>query len=120
MAETNLPAELDKVGERLRLYAKALSGREILLAPRAAGAGRGAGWLTPRQDDKAIVIELPAKIDRFPAEKENFNWYKVILTHQAGHVEFGTFDFVFAKPARQFDDWRSHLDCGQTVNRGGR
>ena len=52
--------------------------------------------MTPRQDDgKAIVIELPAKIDRFPTEKENFDWYKVILTHQAGHVEFGTFDFVF-------------------------
>ena len=115
MAETNLPAELDKVGERLRLYAKALSGREIFLAPRAAGAGRGAGWLTPRQDDQAIVIELPAKIDRFPAEKDNFNWYKVILTHQAGHVEFGTFDFVFAKPARQFDDWRSHLVAGKPL-----
>ena len=116
MDETNLPAELDKVGERLRLYAKALSGREIFLAPRAASAGRGAGWLTPRQDDQAIVIELPAKIDRFPAEKDNFNWYKVILTHQAGHVEFGTLDFVFAKPARQFDDWRSHLVAGKQLN----
>ena len=115
MTETNIPAELDKVGERLRLYAKALSGREIHLAPRAAGAGRGAGWLTPHQDDRAIVIELPAKIDRFPAEKDNFNWYKVILTHQAGHVEFGTFDFVFAKPARQFDDWRSHLAAGKPL-----
>ena len=115
MAETNIPAELETVGERLRLYAKALSGREILLVPRAAGAGRGAGWLTPRQDDQAIVIELPAKIDRFPSEKDNFNWYKVILTHQAGHVEFGTFDFVFAKPARQFDDWRSHLPAAKPL-----
>lgn len=115
MTETNIAAELDKVGETLRLYAKALSGREIYLAPRAAGAGRGAGWLTPRQDGQAIVIELPAKIDRFPAGKDNFNWYKVILTHQAGHVEFGTFDFVFAKPARQFDDWRSHLAAGKPL-----
>lgn len=115
MAETNIPAELDKVGETLRLYAKALSGREIHLAPRASGGGRGAGWLMPDQDDHVIVIKLPAKIDRFPAEKDNFNWYKVILTHQTGHVEFGTFDFVFAKPARQFDDWRSHLAAGKPL-----
>ena len=115
MTETNIPAELEKFAERLRLYAKALSGREIHLAPRAARAGGGAGWRTPHQDDQVIVIELPAKIDRFPAEKDNFNWYKVILTHQAGHVEFGTFDFVFAKPARQFDDWRSQLAAGKPL-----
>ena len=36
MAEQNIAAELEKVGETLRLYAKALSGREIHLAPRGA------------------------------------------------------------------------------------
>ncbi len=49
------------------------------------------------------------KIDRFPAERENFEWYKVILTHQAGHLEFGTFNFAFERPSRPFRDWRQNL-----------
>ena len=55
------------------------------------------------------MIELPAKIDRFPTEKENFDWYKVVLTHQAGHVEFGTFDFRFDRRSVGFVDWRPRL-----------
>lgn len=109
MAEIHVAAELDRVAEVLRLYAKALCGREVHLAARGGSASRGAGWGTAQQDDGALVIKLPARIDRFDSEKENFHWYKVILTHQAGHLEFGTFDFEFAKPARQFDDWRGRL-----------
>ena len=100
MSTEHVPAELDKAGETLRLYAKALSGREIHLVPRGVSSLRGAGWITPVEDGKALTINLPAKIDRFPTEKENFDWYKVILTHQAGHFEFGTFDFRFGRPAR--------------------
>lgn len=109
MATEHIPAELDKVGEILRLYAKALSGREVHLVCRGAAATRGAGWMTPANDGKALIIELPAKIARFPTEKENFDWYKVVLTHQAGHVEFGTFDFRFDRRSVGFVDWRPRL-----------
>ncbi len=47
MSNESTPAELDKAGEILRLYAKALSGREIHLVPRGASSLRGAGWMTP-------------------------------------------------------------------------
>ena len=40
MTENNVPAELDKVGETLRLYAKALSGREIHLIPLGGTGAR--------------------------------------------------------------------------------
>jgi hypothetical protein len=109
MSENNVPAELDKVGEILRLYAKALSGREIHLIPLDGTGARGAGWQMPADEGKAIIIKLPARIDRFPTEKENFAWYKVILTHQAGHVEFGTFEFQFTRPSHGFEDWRPRL-----------
>ncbi len=109
MATEHIPAELDKVGEILRLYAKALSGREVHLVCRGAAATRGAGWMTPANDGKALIIELPAKIARFPTEKENFDWYKVVLTHQAGHAEFGTFDFRFDRRSVGFVDWRPRL-----------
>ena len=100
MATEHVAAELDKAGGILRLYAKALSGREIHLVPSGVSSPRGAGWMTPVENGRALSINLPAKIDRFPTEKENFDWYKVILTHQAGHFEFGTFDFTFGRPAR--------------------
>ena len=70
--------------------------------------------MTPADEGKAVVLRLPSKIDRFPTEKENFAWYKVILTHQAGHVEFGTFEFQFARASRHFDDWRPRLAHPQT------
>ena len=109
MSNDHISAELDKAGETLRLYAKALSGREIHLVARGASSLRGAGWVTPVSDGKALIISLPAKIDRFPTEKENFDWYKVVLTHQAGHFEFGSFDFKFDRASHCFDDWRPRL-----------
>lgn len=109
MSNEPIPAELDKVGETLRLYAKALSGRDVYLIPRDSSSLRGVGWITPALDGEALAISLPAKIDRFPTEKENFDWYKVVLTHQAGHFEFGTFDFRFDRPSTCFDDWRPRL-----------
>jgi hypothetical protein len=114
MTESRASVELEKVGEILRLYAKALSGREIHLVPRGGAGARGAGWMTPADEGKAVVLRLPSKIDRFPTEKENFAWYKVILTHQAGHVEFGTFEFQFARASRHYDDWRPRLAHPQT------
>src|SRR6266545_5773501 len=124
MAEDPSAVELDKVGEVLRLYTKALSGREIHLVASGAGGTRGAGWVTPSDEGKAVILKLPSKIDRLPSAKENFSWYKVILTHQAGHIEFGTSSFCFVRPSRRFADWRAHLarsrklgDAGGDVDR---
>ncbi|MBM2802418.1 MAG: hypothetical protein HW419_311 [Deltaproteobacteria bacterium] len=103
------PAELEKIGEVLRLYTKALSGHEIRLIPRGGASARGAGWATPSADGKAISLMLPAKIDRFPTQRENFAWYKVIVTHQAGHAEFGTFEFSMRRASQCFQDWRPSL-----------
>ena len=102
-------AELEKIGEVLRLYAKALTGREIRLIPRGGSSARGAGWVTPGNDVTTISLMLPSKIDRFPTPRENFDWYKVILTHQSGHAEFGTFQFLIDRPSRLFHDWRPAL-----------
>jgi von Willebrand factor type A domain len=118
MAERNSAASLDKVSEILRLYAKALSGRPIHLLSSAEHGPRGVGWQRPSEKGQAVIIKLPAKIDRFPTEKENFAWYKVILTHQAGHLEFGTFEFQFTRPSRRFDDWRSRLVQRKTFENG--
>jgi nitric oxide reductase NorD protein len=107
--QTTTAAELETCGEVLRLYAKALIGQEVRVIPRSGASARGAGWAMPTDDGKAISLTLPSKIDRFPSRRENFAWYKVILTHQAGHAEFGTFQFVLSRPSQLFEDWRPHL-----------
>ena len=117
MTTENNPAELENVTEILRLYSKALSGREIRIIPRGGSSPRGAGWVTPTFESEAVTVSLPQKIDHFPTEKENFDWYKVILTHQAGHVEFGTFSFKFDKPSRLFRDWRPNLSRNLSTER---
>ena len=116
VATEHIPAKLEKFGETLRLYAKALSGREIHLISRSGAGTRGSGWQMPADLGTAVVLKLPSKIDRFPTEAENFIWYKVLLTHQAGHIEFGTFGFQFARPSRYFHDWRSHLSRSRVLN----
>ena len=111
------PAELEKIGEVLRLYTKALTGHEVRLIPRGGASARGSGWVTPTHDGKAILVMLPAKIDRFPSERENFAWYKVILTHQSGHAEFGTFDFSMRRASQCFPDWRPSLAQNLSADR---
>jgi nitric oxide reductase NorD protein len=113
------PAELEKIGEVLRLYAKALTGHEIRLIPRGGSGGRGAGWMTPTDEGKAISLMLPSKIDRFPSQRENFDWYKVILTHQSGHAEFGTFQFALNRASRLFNDWRPALAAKSSTDIAG-
>jgi nitric oxide reductase activation protein len=63
----------------------------------------------PSDDGKAISVKLPPRVDRFISQRENFGWYKVILTHQAGHIEFGTFRFSFERSSELFADWRPGL-----------
>ncbi len=103
------PAELENIGEVLRLYAKALTGHEIRLIPRGGSGGRGAGWRTPTHEGKATPPTSPSRIDRSRSQRENFDWYKVILTHQSGHAEFGTFQFALNRASRLFNDWRPAL-----------
>jgi len=108
-------AELEDVGEILRLYTKALTGYEIRLLPRTDSSMRGVGWATPAGDGKALSLTLPAKIERFTSKEENFAWYKIIVTHQAAHAEFGTLTFSLLRPSTLFHDWRPALRSNSTA-----
>ena len=99
-------AELEQIADVLRLYAVALCGQEVRVLPRGGTAGNSAGWLTPAPVDQPTTLWLPRQVEYFSTWRENFEWYKVVLTQQAGHVEFGTFDFMLERPAWLFLDWR--------------
>ncbi len=55
-------------------------------------------------------------MDYYPDKQDNFSWFKVVSTHQVGHLEFGSFLFDFTKPSGLFDDRRSPLE--DEVNAG--
>ncbi|MDP6102092.1 MAG: hypothetical protein QF579_02120, partial [Dehalococcoidia bacterium] len=55
------------------------------------------------------TVYLPPVAERFSNKEENFDWYKVVATHQVAHLEFRSFQFSFNTPATQFSDMRSQL-----------
>ncbi|MFC1977699.1 nitric oxide reductase activation protein NorD [Chloroflexota bacterium] len=81
------------------MYSQALAGSKVQID----SCEDSGGWIhpdIPATDGTTIV--LPLYVDRYDSEEENFAWYKVAATHQAGHIEFGTFNFSFEKATSLF------------------
>ncbi|MGE0569527.1 MAG: nitric oxide reductase activation protein NorD [Dehalococcoidia bacterium] len=86
--------ELGKVGEVMRLYCKALTGRNLSLQSSSALAEKGIGWVDQdRASTEGTTIFLPDSMERYHDKAENFAAMKVFATHQAGRIEFGSFEF---------------------------
>jgi len=97
--------ELDAMRGMLLMYGEAIGGAEIEIRSSDSLAEWSMGAIHPGLPaTDGMTIFLPSAIDRFDSAEENFTWYKVAVTHQAGHIEFGTFDFCFDKGAMIFPD----------------
>ena len=110
LEQLSVRVDLDQVRELLLMYGQALAGSGIEISTSEGLTAWSLGEIypyTPVPD--AHIIFLPTSMDRYGSEDENFAWYKVAVTHQAGHIEFGTFDFCFAKGATLFPNWRHWL-----------
>jgi hypothetical protein len=102
---------LEKVQSILRMYIEALTGREVEIAPignlpseSRIGDGR--------------TIYLPASVDEFETDDEDFRLYKVLAAHGAGQIEFGTFakdtielKAVYSELARLYEATAEQLDA---------
>ena len=113
MSSADSPAvELAPLREMLRLYCCALSERSVELRDLQQLVDKNIGW---SRDDVATsdgaAIFLPAAIERFEGRNENFEFLKVMLTQQAGHIEFGSFEFQFDRPSTRFADLRPRLEA---------
>ena len=75
---------LKDLSQMLRFYAEALCGQPVEIRGVPAGSGIPT---TPEG-----VITLPEKINLFENPKDNFRFYKVMTFHEAGHLEFKSFD----------------------------
>jgi nitric oxide reductase NorD protein len=99
--------ELSRVSEVLRLYCQALTGVSVSIHPTVSLTDKGIGWVaTERPSTEGTAVYLPETVEEFKSKPENFAIYKVYATHQAGHLEFGSFRFLFTRkgnilPARR-------------------
>ena len=97
--------ELAPIRDMLRLYCHALTERSVDLHDLKQLVEKNIGW---SKNDVATsdgaAIFLPAVVERFDARTDNFDFLKVMLTQQAGHIEFGSFGFEFDRPSTRFDD----------------
>lgn len=102
--------ELSRVGEILRLYCKALTGTNVSIQTAESLAEKGIGWVDEhRASTDGSTIFLPEVMERFHEKDRNFSALKVFATHQAAHIEFGSFDFDFARTGNVFPLRRTGL-----------
>ena len=103
--------ELDRVKGIIRLYCSALSGTGIDVLNTKELVRKNIGWI---DEDTASTdgtkVFLPPIVDHYPSKEENFSWFKVVSTHQVGHLEFGSFEFEFDIPPTLFTDRRHDLE----------
>ena len=103
--------ELTQVGDLLRLYCKALSGKDVLILPAEELTRKGMGWTAEGQPTtEGDAIYLPSLLQSYPSQLENFDCMKVCATHQSAHLEFGSFDFRFDRPAHLFTNRRQDAE----------
>lgn len=102
--------ELSRVRDILRMYCQALTGRPIEVSAAQQLADKNIGWFQGElPTTEGTTVYLPSVINRYLTKDENFFFYKVVSTHQVGHIEFGSFEFTFARPSGLFDDLRPDL-----------
>lgn len=81
---SRLGLDLDSIGNILRMYVEALTGREVGIEPLSAISQE-----SRIGDGKTIY--LPSNVGEFPDDETNFRLYKVLAAHGSGQIEFGTF-----------------------------
>jgi len=78
---------LRSVARVLKLFAEGLSGHPVTIRPLDGSKG----------DESTIA--LPARMRRYPSKEDNLRMYKVLTAHEAGHLEYGTYDLPLTRLA---------------------
>ncbi len=102
--------EFTRIKEVMEMYCRALAGAEVKLAASEELAEKHIGWVSDEAPTtEGATVFVPAQEDRYSTKRENFDLFKVISTHQVGHLEFGSFQFEFERPSTLFPDLRPRL-----------
>jgi hypothetical protein len=95
--------ELSRVSGILHLYCQALTGVDVAVHPSTALVEKGIGWVSeasPSTEGRAVY--LPEFVEEHAEKSENFAVFKVYATHQAAHLEFGSFLFSFKRRGKVY------------------
>ena len=97
--------DLDRVSELIRMYCKALTGVDVGVKASEELTAKGVGWVDESSPTtEGTTIYLPEMVERYQSKDDNFSVYKVFATHQAGRLEFGSFEYQRDRPAPLFAD----------------
>ncbi len=95
--------DLDRVSELIRMYCKALTGVDVGVKASEELTAKGVGWVDESSPTtEGTTIYLPENVERYATKQENFSVYKVFATHQAGRLEFGSFEYQAELPSDLF------------------
>ena len=103
--------EFARIKDVMEMYCRGLAGAEIKLAESGDLADKNIGWVSNESPStEGSTVFVPSLVDRYITKIQNFNWFKVVSTHQVAHLEFGSFWFEFDRPSAMFNDLRYELD----------
>jgi hypothetical protein len=83
---------LKAIGRTLTLYAEGLSGRSVTIRPTTDLPKKLRETIGDSPTTDGRTIYLPDRIRLFPSDDDNFRLYKMTTLHEAGHLEFGTYE----------------------------
>jgi hypothetical protein len=87
---------LRRIARSLTLFAQALCGRAVSIQALASEEGQRPRALI---NGDGLTIKLPSLLARYATYEENARLYMVMAAHEAGHVEFGTYDLTLSNLA---------------------
>ncbi len=109
--------EFARIKDVMEMYCRALAGADIKLAESGELADKNIGWVSNESPStEGSTVFVPSLVDRYITKMQNFNWFKVVSTHQVAHLEFGSFWFEFDRPSAMFNDLRHELARQKVVS----
>ncbi|MCC2640342.1 MAG: protein of unknown function, contains von Willebrand factor [Nitrospira sp.] len=88
---------LRQIARRVKLFAQALCGRDLRVHDVPDSLESGQPMVRGSVSEDGRSIGLPSIVRRYPTFDENVRLYMVMAAHEAGHLEFGTFDLHVAR-----------------------
>lgn len=95
-AQSGVP--LRQVARSLKLFVQALCGRDIVVEeiPNEAQGATPASAARVRTSADGRTLSFPPILRRHAEREQNIRLYHVMAAHEAGHLEFGTYDLRLA------------------------
>lgn len=88
---------LRQIARRVKLFAQALCGRDLRIHDLPDSLESVQPMVRAAVSEDGRSIGLPSMVRRYPTFDENVRLYMVMAAHEAGHLEFGTFDLPIAR-----------------------